>query len=550
MATTVRLPDPPKEYDSTYVERMINHINLQFRALDPLGIQERLMLDTLTSEPTKIIDGMIVKADGVYWNPDGVNGEGPYMWWQGAWHFLGGGAKPCCPIGRHAIYITAGSMSPSASGGCAALATIPSGAATPDIQTLDFDKDTQKYAQFKIRMPKSWDRGTITFVPVWSHVQTNIGDLVGITGNMSLDNGGVITAGSTKALTGNGGTGGVGSLGVGIGLSGVTGTSAVGTVALPAAASWHFSVTTGTQKNTGASSQYVGATPLLGGFAEGVTGAFSQRLWYSSNGTSYTADTSSWTYGSVWGRPIEGSNHTEVMLPLSDGVFRYTSSSAATKPNTGMLGAHQALMWCGDRYIVFKNNALDYATSADGSAGTWTVASLPGGYPTAHVVGAWSGSKLAVSCTSTNATIITTTDFTNWSTPTVPTVSGMTEFTDMIYESGNFIAVGAVGTNIYTFTSPNGTDWTQRTTINTGNTLIGTKTRLASNGSGIVGIISVQSASTTVQTYWSIDNINWEYYSPGTTSGIAIDIAYGNGVFAIIPNSNNTTTFAVTAAYY
>ena len=209
MATTERLPDPPKEYDSTYVERMINHINLQFRALDPLGIQERLMLDSLTVEPEKIIDGMIVKADGVYWNPDGVNGEGPYMWWAGAWHFLGGGAKPCCPIGRHAIYITAGSMSPSASGGCAALATIPSGAATPDIQTLDFDKDTPEFAQFKIRMPKSWNRGTISFVPVWSHIQTNIADSLG---NEATSAFGSVKAVITIPLTGTESTGTVGNV--------------------------------------------------------------------------------------------------------------------------------------------------------------------------------------------------------------------------------------------------------------------------------------------------------------------------------------------------
>jgi hypothetical protein len=123
-------------------------------------------------------------------------------------------------------------MSPSASGGCAALATIPSGAATPDIQSLDFDKDTPEYAQFKIRMPKSWDRGTVTFVPVWSHVQTNIGDLVGITGNMTPDETGSVAAGSTRALSGNEGTGGAGALGTGHGLSGVAGTVGAGTVAV------------------------------------------------------------------------------------------------------------------------------------------------------------------------------------------------------------------------------------------------------------------------------------------------------------------------------
>lgn len=75
-------------------------------------------------------------------------------------------------LGVHAVWIAAGSMSPSASGGCAALATIASAANQPDIQTLDFDASTQEYAQFSLRMPESWDEGTITFKPVWSHAAT------------------------------------------------------------------------------------------------------------------------------------------------------------------------------------------------------------------------------------------------------------------------------------------------------------------------------------------------------------------------------------------
>ena len=71
--------------------------------------------------------------------------------------------------GRTARWIPARDMSPSASGGCAALATIASAANQPDIQTLDFDSSSQEFAQFAILMPKRWDRGTVTFAPVWSH---------------------------------------------------------------------------------------------------------------------------------------------------------------------------------------------------------------------------------------------------------------------------------------------------------------------------------------------------------------------------------------------
>lgn len=80
--------------------------------------------------------------------------------------------------GRHAAFVPAGGMSPSKIGGCAPLAIVASGSNLPDIETLDFDPTTQEYAQFRLRMPKSWDESsTITFVPVWRHgaATTNFG---------------------------------------------------------------------------------------------------------------------------------------------------------------------------------------------------------------------------------------------------------------------------------------------------------------------------------------------------------------------------------------
>lgn len=74
--------------------------------------------------------------------------------------------------GRHAIPIMASAMQPSVTGGCAALAAIASAANQPDIVTLNFDASTQEYAQFSIPMPKSWNEGTVTFKPIWSHAAT------------------------------------------------------------------------------------------------------------------------------------------------------------------------------------------------------------------------------------------------------------------------------------------------------------------------------------------------------------------------------------------
>lgn len=41
------------------------------------------------------------------------------------------------------------------------------------VETLDFDQGTQEYAQFDFRFPKSWNKGTVTFSPVWSHPSTS-----------------------------------------------------------------------------------------------------------------------------------------------------------------------------------------------------------------------------------------------------------------------------------------------------------------------------------------------------------------------------------------
>ncbi|MBI4291334.1 MAG: hypothetical protein HY661_07645 [Betaproteobacteria bacterium] len=80
--------------------------------------------------------------------------------------------------GRHAVPISAAAMTPSATGGCAALATIASAANQPDIVSLDFDASTEEYAQFSIPMPKSWNLGTVTFKPIWSHAATTTNFIV------------------------------------------------------------------------------------------------------------------------------------------------------------------------------------------------------------------------------------------------------------------------------------------------------------------------------------------------------------------------------------
>ncbi len=51
------------------------------------GVQDFLILDTLHVAPKKPREGMVVKADGVNWNP--ASGAGFYGYKSGAWVLLG-----------------------------------------------------------------------------------------------------------------------------------------------------------------------------------------------------------------------------------------------------------------------------------------------------------------------------------------------------------------------------------------------------------------------------------------------------------------------------
>lgn len=76
------------------------------------------------------------------------------------------------PVGRHLIPIMAGSIAPKAAAGCASLATLAGASGQPDVSYLAFDPTTEEHAQFAIAMPKSWNEGTVTFVPRWAHPAT------------------------------------------------------------------------------------------------------------------------------------------------------------------------------------------------------------------------------------------------------------------------------------------------------------------------------------------------------------------------------------------
>lgn len=112
-------------------------------------------------------------------------------------------------IGKQAIYIAAAAMTPSATGGCAALANIASAANQPDIQTLNFDPTTQEFAQFSFVMPKKWNEGTVTYRAHWSHAATttNFGVAWEMQGLAVGDDDAIAAAyGTAVAVTDTGGT--------------------------------------------------------------------------------------------------------------------------------------------------------------------------------------------------------------------------------------------------------------------------------------------------------------------------------------------------------
>ena len=73
--------------------------------------------------------------------------------------------------GKRQVWIPASAMTPRLTNGPAE-GSIETTTNKINIRSLDFDATTAEYAQFNWRMPKSWNEGTVSFLPVWSHAST------------------------------------------------------------------------------------------------------------------------------------------------------------------------------------------------------------------------------------------------------------------------------------------------------------------------------------------------------------------------------------------
>jgi len=102
--------------------------------------------------------------------------------------------------GKQTIWVPAVAMYPNSTNGCADLdqTELANG---PEIKTLDFDKDSDEFAQFAVAFPKSWNEGTITFQAFFTANSTNTGTTAwGLAGVSLADDGSLNTAFGTTVV--------------------------------------------------------------------------------------------------------------------------------------------------------------------------------------------------------------------------------------------------------------------------------------------------------------------------------------------------------------
>jgi len=102
--------------------------------------------------------------------------------------------------GKQSIYVPAAAMYPNTTNGCAALAQVELGNG-PELKSLDFDKDSEEFAQFTVAFPKSWDNGTVSFQAFFTADSTNTGTTAWALAGVSFaDNDSINTAFGTAVV--------------------------------------------------------------------------------------------------------------------------------------------------------------------------------------------------------------------------------------------------------------------------------------------------------------------------------------------------------------
>ena len=101
--------------------------------------------------------------------------------------------------GKETIWVPAVAMYPNTTNGAAtAQVELSNG---PELKVLDFDKDSDEFAQFAVAFPKSWNAGTVTFQAFFTATSTNTGTTAwGLSAVALADNGDLNTAFGTQVV--------------------------------------------------------------------------------------------------------------------------------------------------------------------------------------------------------------------------------------------------------------------------------------------------------------------------------------------------------------
>jgi hypothetical protein len=109
-------------------------------------------------------------------------------------------AKTTGLVGKQTIWVPAQAMTATTSNGCSVLTTVETTSGRPDMNVLDFDKDSDEFAQFSVAFPKAWNAGTITFQFFWSGIAATTGVAMSLQGVSFADNDSIDTAYGTAVV--------------------------------------------------------------------------------------------------------------------------------------------------------------------------------------------------------------------------------------------------------------------------------------------------------------------------------------------------------------
>jgi len=90
-------------------------------------------------------------------------------------------------VGKQTIWVPSNAMTPTETNG-AERNTVETTSGRPDMQVLDFDKDSDEFAQFSIAFPKQYNLGTVTFQFFWSGLAATTGVSMQLQGVAMNDN--------------------------------------------------------------------------------------------------------------------------------------------------------------------------------------------------------------------------------------------------------------------------------------------------------------------------------------------------------------------------